>query len=95
MIRIVAHFHLKENKAGDAIKLAQELIDETRKEAGCVQYDLAQSFENPDQLVILEAWETKEALDAHSASEHFARIVPAIAQLCEEPPAIHSYLQII
>lgn len=95
MIKIVANFHLKQENVEEAIALAKELVEETRKEQGCAQYDLAQSPESSQQIVVLEAWETKEALDTHSASEHFTRIVPVIAGMCEEPPAIQSYIQLV
>lgn len=95
MIRVVANFHLKKENVEEAIKLAKEMVEATRKEEGCVQYDLAQSPESPEKIVILEAWETKEAIDTHSASEHFTRIVPQVAAMCVEPPVVSSYVQVM
>lgn len=95
MIRVVASFNLKPEATEQALELAKELVAETRKEDGCVQYDVAQSTETPTDVVVLEAWESKEALDVHSASAHFARIVPQLAEMCVVPPVVSSYVQII
>ncbi|MGI6105412.1 MAG: putative quinol monooxygenase [Raoultibacter sp.] len=95
MIKIVANFYLKPENVEAAIELAKELVTETRQEKGCAQYDLAQSPESPEKIVVLESWETQADLDAHSASEHFTRIVPAIAAMCDQPPVLNSYIQLI
>ncbi|MDL2232128.1 antibiotic biosynthesis monooxygenase [Ruminococcaceae bacterium OttesenSCG-928-L11] len=95
MIRVVATFNLKPNQLDNALTVAKELIALTRKEEGCVHYDLAQAAQNESVLVILEAWESQEALDVHSASEHFGRLVPQLAALCVTPPAVESFTQLI
>lgn len=38
------------------------------KHKGCVQYDLLQSQDNPSQFRMIEAWSTKEMLEAHAQS---------------------------
>ncbi len=91
MIKIVASFLFQEAQVDKAMALCQELIDETRKEAGCIQYELAQSNETPAEFAILESWENQQTLDAHSASAHFARLVPALAELCTQPPEVKRY----
>ena len=95
MIRLVANFHFKQENVEEAIKLAKELVEKSRMEKGCAHYNLAQSTESSQQIVFLEAWETKAALDAHSASEHFVRIVPALKEMCEKTPVLQSYVQLI
>lgn len=95
MIRAIAIFALKKENIDEAIKLATELVDETRKEKGCEQYDLLQSAVDTKKLVIIEGWATQEALDTHSSSEHFSRLVPRLAGLCTEPPAVTTYAQLL
>lgn len=95
MIRVVAKFNLKAGAKPEAMPLFEELIGKTRKEDGCGGYDLGQATQDENQLVVLEAWESKEALDAHSASEHFTRIVPQLVAMCTEPPSIDSFIQIV
>jgi quinol monooxygenase YgiN len=78
MIKVVANSYLKEGAKDEMLKLVGELIDATRSEAGCISYELYQSVDDPDELAFIETWESREALDSHMRSEHFARIVPKI-----------------
>ena len=95
MIRVIATFLLQPEKADEAIAVATELVQATRQEQGCKQYDLIQSTVNTNQLVILEGWTSQEALDVHSASEHFTRLVPLLVDMCMEPPSVVSYSQLL
>lgn len=96
MIRVIAVFDIKpDDSIEKAIELARELVAETRKEAGCVQYDLIQSVTEVNQLVILEGWETQADLDKHSASAHFSRLVPMLAELSATAPVVSNYSQIM
>lgn len=55
----------------DALRApAAACIAETRKEDGCISYELFQSLDDPDKLVFVEKWETREALTAHSKQPH-------------------------
>lgn len=95
MIRVVAKFHLKAGQTEKAIQIAQEMITLTRKEEGCVRYELAQASQDDTQLVVLEAWESPKALEVHSASEHFLRLVPQLAALCQTPPTVETFRLLI
>ena len=48
-----------------------ELAPVVRAEDGCLQYDLHETSE-PDRFVLLERWESHEALAVHNASAHMA-----------------------
>jgi quinol monooxygenase YgiN len=42
-----------------------ELVEPTRKEPGCLGYNLHQSKSDKAQFMFYEQWASKEALDAH------------------------------
>ncbi|WP_065261259.1 putative quinol monooxygenase [Pseudomonas bananamidigenes] len=46
------------------------LIEPTRAEAGCGQYELHQDLANPLAFYMIEQWASDEALQAHDASAH-------------------------
>lgn len=46
------------------------LIEPTRAEKGCIQYDLHQDRENPAHFLFFEIWETRELWLDHTNSEH-------------------------
>ncbi|MCD8138764.1 MAG: antibiotic biosynthesis monooxygenase [Planctomycetaceae bacterium] len=55
------------------IKAAQESIAATRKEEGCICYELYASTEHPDKLMYYEQWTSREALDNHLKSAHMIK----------------------
>jgi quinol monooxygenase YgiN len=49
------------------------LIGPTRKEEGCLRYDLHRSVEGPGAFLLHEIWETREHHSAHIKTDHFLR----------------------
>ena len=91
MITIVAKSVLKEGKVEDFKVITRELIEASRKEAGCISYNLYQDVENHKILTFIEEWENLEAIERHNASEHFNRIVPQMSELREGPSEVNLY----
>ena len=83
MINVVAAAHVKKECVGEYKKIASELVSKTKKEAGCLAYDLFQDLSCETTLAFLESWEDQAHLDAHMQSEHFKRIVPLLDGLKE------------
>lgn len=93
MIKVIAKNLFQEENLQKVIALYKELTAESRKEQGCLSYELYQDTENPCILTMLETWENKAALDAHSASAHFQRIVPQISKFRLEKD-LHIYTKL-
>src|SRR5882672_12401185 len=49
------------------------LVSPTRKEDGCLRYDLYRSVDTPGSLLLHEVWATREAHTEHTHSHHFLR----------------------
>lgn len=49
------------------------LIAPTRKEEGCLRYDMHRSAEGPAAFLLHEIWETREHHTAHTKTDHFLR----------------------
>ena len=95
MIHILASFEVKNDKLSDFIKLCNELIEESRKEEGCVSYHLQQNTERENYLVFVEEWKSDEAIEKHNSSEHFTRIVPLLVEMCETAPVIQTFDRLV
>lgn len=54
-----------------------KLIDITRAEEGCIQYDLHQDNENPAQFLFFENWENRELWQKHMGNSHIAAYLVA------------------
>lgn len=49
------------------------LISPTRKEEGCLRYDLHRAIEGPPAFLLHEIWETRDDHTAHTKTDHFLR----------------------
>jgi len=57
------------------------LVEPTRGEAGCLNYDLYQSLENAEIWFVYENWRSPEGFDAHMLSEHLQTFLKATPDL--------------
>jgi quinol monooxygenase YgiN len=73
MVIVSAKILTAPGRRDEFIKAAQECIAATRKEAGCLQYELYASTEDPDRLMYFEQWTSREALDTHIKSAHMVK----------------------
>lgn len=61
------------------------LVDPTREEAGCINYDLHVSAEDPRQFMLYENWTSKQALEEHLATPYLERFKGLAGELLEGP----------
>lgn len=80
MLKLIADNFIKEECLDTVAPLFAELVETTKKESGCIAYDLYVNENDHTHFVFVEEWTNREALDAHMASEHFTRLVPQIGQ---------------
>ena len=74
-ITVVAHITAKEENIEFVKSELLKLIDVTREEEGCINYDLHQDNENPTHFVFYENWASRELLQEHLASTHLVDYV--------------------
>lgn len=77
-LKIVAAIVVKAEHQAELEKVFHTVVDETRKEAGNVSYDLHQDVQNPLKYTILEVWQSQDAIDSHNESAHFKAFAAAI-----------------
>ncbi|GAA2018424.1 hypothetical protein GCM10009839_13260 [Catenulispora yoronensis] len=56
--------------AQEQIDAYENLAPIVRAEPGCLQYDLHRVVGDPDRFVLVELWESRDALAAHDATPH-------------------------
>ncbi len=88
-IYLSAIIHIKENYMMDAIEILKKLVIETRKEKGCIQYDLFEDSRNKGIFFIHETWDTSEDLHTHQVSDHMIKFREAISPLIEKPNTVY------
>lgn len=76
-LTIVANIIAKADKV-DLVKTELlKLIEITRAEEGCINYDLHQDNENPAHFLFYENWESRELWQNHMANKHLQEYVAA------------------
>ena len=70
MIYVLATIQVKPDKHTPYLAGAKTMIAATRKEDGCLFYDLTQSITAPNEFTFVERWTTREALAAHFNTPH-------------------------
>lgn len=94
MIIIVAKSIIKAGKSEEFKELAKELVTESRKEKGCIAYNLHQDLNDKNIMTFIEEWESKEAIEIHNKSVHFTSIVPKFAEFRDGTSEINLYERI-
>ncbi len=83
-LTIVANITAKQDKIELVKSELLKLIDVTRAEAGCINYDLHQDNENPAHFLFFENWESRELWQAHMANKHLADYLVAVEGAVDE-----------
>ncbi|MFB3829234.1 MAG: putative quinol monooxygenase [Bryobacteraceae bacterium] len=94
MLTVVAEMQAKPGKEEALKQQLLALIEPTRKEEGCVQYDLHVGTDSAGQFVFYENWTSRELLDRHLASPHLRAFLAVAGGLLVEPPRIATYNRI-
>lgn len=81
MIAVYASSQVIEANVDAYLALAKEIIAETRKENGCISYELVRGLEKREQFAFTEKWTDMDALNAHMKTPHFTSIVPKMGAL--------------
>jgi quinol monooxygenase YgiN len=63
-----------------------EAVKETRKEKGCIAYDLARDVKDPTRYLVYERWKSLPDLDAHLKSKHITSLLSELKELLAGPP---------
>ncbi|CAN0583227.1 unnamed protein product [Ectocarpus sp. 12 AP-2014] len=83
-LTIVANIKANPDKI-DLVKAElHKLIDITRAEEGCSNYDLHQDNENPAHFMFYENWESRELWQTHMGAPHLAAYMAATDGAVEE-----------
>ncbi len=81
MIHVLAFITAKPGKRAELLDAFSSVIPLVHAEKGCIEYGPAidaegagpaQSAMGPDQFVVIEKWESMEALAAHATAPHMA-----------------------
>jgi len=90
-LTVVATFQARPGKETELRAALTGLVAPTRKEAGCINYDLHVSPDVPAKFLFHENWTSKAHLDAHFQSPHIKALLPRVDELCVAFPEISTW----
>jgi quinol monooxygenase YgiN len=89
---MVVTFRAKE-EAGNKLEAAfVKAIKASRREKGCLTYDLNRDTKVPLQYLLYERWQNLAALEAHLQSTHITALLAELGDLLAAPPEVRVLL---
>lgn len=70
ILTIIARFEVKADNIEFVKASLLKMIEPTRQEQGCLQYDLHQDNEHPEIFIFYENWQSRDLWLAHMESDH-------------------------
>jgi quinol monooxygenase YgiN len=83
MVPVVALIKAKVGMEKTLETILKGLVAPTRKESGCLRYDLHRDQADPRMFVFVENWKSVPDLQAHLSSAHIAAGMERKAELIE------------
>lgn len=84
-IVLFARLKVKQGTETQAKRAALSIIEKSRAENGCLNYDFHQAIDDETIFLWHETWENEAAIDAHANSSHFKEFSAAIENITDEP----------
>ena len=93
-LTVIAQIKAKPGKESSVRLELLSLVAPSRKDAGCLNYDLHQALDNPALFLFHENWTSKGHLDQHLQKPDLQAVLGRVGQLVAEPPQITLWEQI-
>lgn len=94
LLTVVAEMTAKPGKEEELRKAALALVEPTRREDGCVQYDLHCLEGEPGRLLFYENWMSAAHLERHLESPHLTAFGAIAGDLLAAPPRVDKFRRI-
>ncbi len=82
---IHVHARMYINDDGKLAEEIKKMIEASLKDSGCLGYSFYQNLLDKTQYIMVEKWESKEKLDAHMKTEHFAKLGEYMKKVSTKP----------
>ena len=84
-----------EGKVDLLIKQLETLAEQTRKEAGCIEYGFYHDQSDPNVVLSYEVWQDAEAEASHWETPHLTSAIEAFNHILDGQPTIYKGPRII
>ncbi|WP_433902547.1 putative quinol monooxygenase [Sphingobacterium puteale] len=73
----------------EVLATLQHMVEESRKEAACIQYDLHHTINDENQFIFYEIWESRAGLDNHNQQPYILAFARMAEKKLQETPQIY------
>ena len=94
-IDVVAHIHAKPGSEAALREILEGFVAPTRKEDGCLRYDLFVDLSDSGKFTFIEEWTSEAALEAHGKSAHITSGRARMGDLLREPGWVQVLTRIV
>lgn len=84
-IVLIARLKVKKDAVERVKQAALAIVENSRRESGCLNYDFHQASDDETVFIWHETWANQAAIGAHGKSAHFRNFSARIKDLAEEP----------
>lgn len=91
---VTATFQARPGREAELRTALLGLVAPTRKETGCLTYDLYVASDGAGKFLFHESWTNQASLDAHLKSPHIQALLPRVDELCTAFPEIKTWEKI-
>ena len=79
------HARMFINDDGKLSEEIKKMIDASLKDPGCLGYSFYQNILAKTEYIMIEKWESKELLNKHMETEHFAKLGEYLKKVAYKP----------
>ena len=87
-LTVTAQIKAKPGKESQVRQELLSLVDPSRTDDGCLNYDLHQALDNPAHFLFHENWTSEAHLERHLQKPELKAVLARVGQLVAEPPQI-------
>jgi len=84
-LTVLARIKAKAGREEDVLREILSLIEPTRSEDGCINYDLHRAQDDPALFCLYENWRSRRDLDEHLATPYLQAFLGKAPDLLAEP----------
>ncbi|MFC6100932.1 putative quinol monooxygenase [Olivibacter domesticus] len=88
-IYLTAIIKTKPEHFTEVLTVLQNMVQETRKEEACIQYDLHQEKEDENIFIFHEIWKDQAGLDSHNQQSYILAFGQLAKEKLQETPQIY------
>lgn len=90
-LHVVARFTAKPEAVSEVARILSGLIGPSRKEPGCLRYELLQNQAGAAEFLFVEEWADDAALDTHLATAHLQEALVQVKPLLSKMVDVRKY----